>query len=118
MKRWYLAPALHDVTPLKITLLAIACRAEKIGSLGTESWTVRKKGTARLAHDLMKFLGPFVGAPGRGYLHNEITGKEVTEASIVTDIDRYRLVLRKGRKITRHTERAFYYSPTPQNPEE
>lgn len=89
MKRWYLAPALHDVTSLKITLLAITCRAEKIGSLGTENWTVRKKDTARLAHDLMKFLDPFVGTPGRG-LHNEITGKEVAEASIVTDIDKYR----------------------------
>jgi len=39
----------------------------------------------------MKFLEPFVGAPGRGYLLNEVTGKEVAEASIVTDIDKYRL---------------------------
>lgn len=91
MRRWYLAPARHDVTSPKITLLAIIFRAERIGSLGTENWTVRKKDSARLAHDLMKFLEQFVGAPGRGYLHNEITGKEVAEASIVTGIDKHRL---------------------------
>jgi hypothetical protein len=62
VKRWYLAPALHDVTSLKITLLTITFRAERIGSLGTENWTVRKKDSARLANDLMTFLEPFVGA--------------------------------------------------------
>lgn len=37
----------------------------------------------------MKFPEPFVDASGRGYLHNELTGKELAEASIVTDIDEH-----------------------------
>ena len=69
-------------------MLAITFRAERIGSLGTENWTFRKD-SARLAHDLMKFLEPFVGASGRGYLPNDITGKELAETSIVTDIDKH-----------------------------
>jgi hypothetical protein len=37
----------------------------------------------------MTFLEPFVGASWRGYLHTGITGKELAEASIVTDIDKH-----------------------------
>jgi hypothetical protein len=38
----------------------------------------------------MKFVKPFVGASGRGHLHHEITGKELAEASIVTNVDKHR----------------------------
>jgi hypothetical protein len=65
-------------------------RAERIGSLGTENWTIRKKDSAKL-NDLMKFLEPYVGASGRGYLRNEVTGKELAEASVVKHIDKHRL---------------------------
>lgn len=39
----------------------------------------------------MKFLEPYVGASGRGYLRNEVTGKELAEASVVKHIDKHRL---------------------------
>jgi hypothetical protein len=39
----------------------------------------------------MKFLELFVGASGRGYLQDAVIGKELAEASMVTDIDMHRL---------------------------